>query len=316
MNIAVPTRQVATGTDWQSQIYSEYYTMGSANTSTAMSNSAEVNLTHSEYTYTWVPHTRKVTFFSSAWSNFGGDDWKYYQTQYINSNGLDIDDLTITSSYPSGIDAIYRYSDGTNTAYLTAYTNNKPSTDLKVDVSYNANHKFDVATGSVDIPVQYPYENVNIHTTFGNVVSYTNNENSIHVELNNKVDTINAGSNASGKATVTATYNYINEYATVSDYQPIYDMDARNIKIHINPTVGTLVNWYITSGGGYLRLYYTINGEKEDIGKEGRFKYSYEYPATTYATYADVRFTGPYANGASAINARVNYIYFNGERYP
>lgn len=41
-----------------------------------------------------------------------------------------------------------------------------------------------------------------------------------------------------------------------------------------------------------------------------------DYSSPTYTTYANARFTGQYANGASAVNAQVDYIYFNGERYP
>lgn len=40
----------------------------------------------------------------------------------------------------------------------------------------------------------------------------------------------------------------------------------------------------------------------------------YRFPS--YTTYADVRFTGYYANGTKANNVLANYVNFNGERYP
>lgn len=44
--------------------------------------------------------------------------------------------------------------------------------------------------------------------------------------------------------------------------------------------------------------------------------YTYQYYVPTYSTYADVKFTGYYANGASAVNVNANSINFNGEIYP
>ena len=43
--------------------------------------------------------------------------------------------------------------------------------------------------------------------------------------------------------------------------------------------------------------------------------YTYQYYVPTYSTYADVKFTGHYANGASAVNVNANSINFNGEIY-
>lgn len=41
-----------------------------------------------------------------------------------------------------------------------------------------------------------------------------------------------------------------------------------------------------------------------------------DYSSPTYANYADVRFTGYYANGTKANNVLVDYVNFNGEIYP
>ena len=66
--------------------------------------------------------------------------------------------------------------------------------------------------------------------------------------------------------------------------------------------------------GGH-NIYCIIIGE-EDIDKTDVVRFYYEYSTDSYTTYTNAHFTGPCANGAWVNNAMVNYINFNGKRYP
>ena len=68
---------------------------------------------------------------------------------------------------------------------------------------------------------------------------------------------------------------------------------------------------YSTSGS---TIYVNVSASSSGTAKVTANLRGYSSPS--YTTYADVRFTGYYANGAKANNVLANYINFNGEVYP
>ena len=66
---------------------------------------------------------------------------------------------------------------------------------------------------------------------------------------------------------------------------------------------------------------YDTSGSLDGDSVSCRYTFYYDYWTNTYidptyTTYANVKFTGYYSNGAVATNVNANHINFNGEVYP
>ena len=319
MEIKVPTRQVQTGTQWQSQYRVTYYNLNEATTAESMLNSAEINLTHSAYEGMWVQHSGTAPFFQHSWHDASetGTSYKYFNQFIVSENThlgkREIDDLKVTSpTLPAGIDRVVPFSNGSTTAHVTAYANTIPGADIRVNITFNVNHPIDVKTGSGNIPVQSPYSNVIIHTAnpgTTSVESYEQNEDNVYVKVIGRYDVFQGANQAPNSTIVTAAYDYTTRYASATGSQYIYynKYDIKDVYVYPNASVGTLVNWsYNESASPWPAISYTIEGEEKDIGRQGYITYKYDSLESIYTTYANVRFN----------DVLVNYINFNGKRYP
>ena len=119
----------------------------------------------------------------------------------------------------------------------------------------------------------------------------------------------------SGASSSSATYSFSVNYTVSSSYTRYQGSGSVYV-----PSSASSFRFTSNKGGSfsYRKNGTTLSYSLNNVTSSGtaHVTVSYSYPVTDYTTYADARFTGQYANGASAVNAQVNYIYFNGERYP
>ena len=106
------------------------------------------------------------------------------------------------------------------------------------------------------------------------------------------------------------SFNYSGDYeTTTTSYYGTGSMQYYGDIMSVTTNFGSVS--YSTSG-----WYIYVNVSASSSGTARVTANLRDYSSPTYANYADVRFTGYYANGAKANNVLANYVNFNGEVYP
>lgn len=106
------------------------------------------------------------------------------------------------------------------------------------------------------------------------------------------------------------SFNYSGDYeTTTTSYYGTGSMQYYGDIMSVTTNFGSVS--YSTSG-----WYIYVNVSASSSGTARVTANLRDYSSPTYANYADVRFTGYYANGTKANNVLVNYVNFNGEIYP
>lgn len=309
MNTAVPTRVVSSG----GQYISDY----SATTISITAHGGGTSTTTHSGTESGTSYVSRQT--SSA---TGSNSARHYVTS--NFTGAPYSFTVSLPNYYSG-GTVRGSVNGTNIRLVDCYLDNVSNN--KATVSYHL-----TSTSSI-------YRYVTVSAT----VSYTRSDGyggrvTGQWEHSN-VDVISAGPVTvnSGSATISSTNSsgYALSVSGASSNRISYSFPFRYNTSTVNPTVyyGT---GYVTGIPSYASTHppttnfgritdsdrdydnnrYFVNVSASSSGTAYvRVNYGYT-TAITNTTYANARFTGQYANGASAVNAQVNYIYFNGERYP
>lgn len=322
MVIDVPTRQVPTGTQWVDDWNTGYYKLEEASTVESMSNSISIDLT-----YVGERDSEEVPFNSliSNYVIFSKDNWvqsesnsnEYTNTYTFDEYGIEAyKDCTVLSNpLPSGIIKVVCSPTGeeeSNTATITAYSNSILDTTL-VTARVQVKPVISIYAGSGNISVMPQYENLSIVLPNEDLIIFeqVNNANNIYINAGYYYNERTSTPTIESPVTVTANYGYTAVYSTAKGTLG-FDNQIANVNVRTPPNVGTLDEYGATA----YSIHYTIRGTEDDIGKQGRVEFSYSQLQPTYTTYANVRFTGPCANGAWANDALVNYINFNGKRYP
>lgn len=315
MNTAVPTRRVQTGGGYTSYARNNVTTSVVACTTTAgyrvegehHSGTAYLSLQRDDKS-----GTATIAVSSPLYS--GNHEWSTNYTVY-SASGLRLD---------SGSSGTYSYSGNTRLVVDSVSSRISSNKSLIVTVqghvTNGANRPDLVARGNVIVG----WEAVDNHGYGTNVSGSWNHSPVTNASTYSRtVDSgsISVSTSATGytatisKATTTpvdwsfyANYNYEEEETTYKG--------EGNVTI---PSYGSFVS--VTTNFGSIdytiqskRAYYTITADRAGTARVSA-NYSY-YVSPSYTTYANARFTGPYANGAWANNVQVNYIYLNEERYP
>lgn len=309
MNIAVPTRVVSSG----GQYVSDY----SATTISVTAHGGGTSTTIHSGTEKGTSYVSRQTSSSSGTGS---------KQHYVTSN-LSGAPYSITISTPN------YYSGGTVSGSVSGANIKLVDYDLTSISGNQASVSYHLTSTS----------SIHRYVTVSFTVSYTRSDGyggrvTGQWEHSN-VDVISAGPVTvnSGSATVSSTNSsgYALTVSGASSNRINYSFPFEYTTSTVNPTVyyGT---GYVTGIPSYASTHppttnfgritdsdrdydnnrYFVNVSASSSGTAYvRVNYSYT-TAITNTTYADVRFTGQYANNAAAINAQVNYIYFNGKRYP
>lgn len=163
-----------------------------------------------------------------------------------------------------------------------------------------------IYAGTGNISVMPSYENLSIVLPNTNlrIFEQTNGANNIYVNVGYYYNEHLRAPTIESPVTVTANYEYTAEGAvySVANGTLGFSSQIAYVNVRTQPNVGTLDDY----GAAAYSIYYTIRGTEDDIGKQGRIAFNYSRLQPTYTTYANVRFN----------NVLVNYINFNGKRYP
>ena len=249
----------------------------------------------------------------------------YYIDEYTNTYTFALNDIeaykdceVLSTPLPSGITKVVCSPTGeeeSSTATITAYSNSILDTTL-VTAQVQVKPVMSIYAGNGNIPVMPSYENLSIvlPNTDLRIFEQTNSANNIYVNVGYYYNEYTESPIIESPVTVTASYNYTAEGAVYSEANGTLDFNKQiaYVNVRTQPNVGTLDDYRATA----YSIWYRIRGTEDDIGKYGRVGFNYSQLQNTYTTYANVRFTGPCANGAWVNNAMVNYINFNGKRYP
>lgn len=315
MNIAVPTRRVQTGGG-----YTDYARNNMTTSVTACTTTQEFHISGEHHggtaylSFQRYDRSGTATIAVSSPLYSGNHEWSTNYTVY-SASGLRLD---------SGSSGTYSYSGNSRLVVDSVSSRISSNKSLIVTVQghvTNGTNRPDlVAKGNVKVS----WTAVDNHG-YGTSVSGNWNHSPVTSAstYNRTVDSgnISVSTSATGytatisKATTTpvdwsfyANYNYEEEETT-------YKGEG-----HVTiPSYGSFVS--VTTNFGSIdytieskRAYYTITADRAGTARVSA-NYSY-YVSPSYTTYANVKFTGHYANGASAVNVNANYINFNGEIYP
>lgn len=245
---------------------------------------------------------------------------EYTNTYTINEHGIEAyKDCVVSGPLPSGITTVICSPTGeeeSNTATITAYSNSILDTISSVKAQVQFKPVMSIYAGTGNISVMPSYSNLSITLPDNNlrIFEQVNNANNIYINAGYYYNEHTSTPTIESPITVTANYEHTTEgavYSTANGSLSFTNQIAY-VNVRTQPNVGTLDDYSATA----YSIYYTIRGTEDDIGKHGRIAFNYSRLQPTYTTYANVRFTGPCANGAWANDVLVNYINFNGERYP
>lgn len=307
MNVAVPTKQVQTG--------GHYEDASSSNSDTCSLQACTSSSTHNTSgtktgTISCTQETVSTSSSSTASSigsgstsqiiscpNYVGNASPFAYLYGANSSYFMAEITNFTAPSASGDASLAVHVSATNPRYEDYRWN------LSLGVNYTASSGYSGSSGGSWSPTPYYIDSIGPVTTnsgSGSISQYGTSGYTVAVSgasssrvsysfpYEGHYTTTSTSYKGSGSIRVPASYN-------------ITSVSSNKGSVSYSRS-GDYVNYNVTSsisGSARVTAYYT-----------------YQYYVPTYSTYADVKFTGYYANGASAVNVNANSINFNGEIYP
>lgn len=310
MNVAVPTKQVQTGGGyWNNNAHTDTQQVtfrGTYSRDTTSTSAGPIYVSLS-----------RGTKSASAGRSYSGDSWGTQSFAFQCGNYVSGGTIDASTSSPgarisvSGSVSSTGYASGT----FTMSTDPDEIARLPWTATITADYTAlgDTWTGSGSTSVSgYGIASASTTANYASL-SYSDGGSTITADVSIPADDYSAS-----MYTVPVSCSVYDGYSSASDYGVLtFSPDGATFISGTAPTSGpTLssrpsVEWrqYDTSG--------SLAGDS--VSCSYNFSYTYwsnHYIDPTYTTYANVKFTGHYSNGAVATNVNANYIYFNGERYP
>ena len=312
MNVAVPTKQVQTGGGYWD------------NTSHTTSQSITFSGTYSRETtnmgsrpiYVQLNRGTKSASYGSSYTGTGSENVSFlFQCPDYVSGGTISGSINSSKFYGqvtrSNVNS-NGYCSGTFSVEPVRPDFYDKQWEFSIVCDYTA--LGDTWTGSGSIAVSgYGVASASTSSEYASL-NYTDGGSTISASVS-----IPAAEYSSNMYTVVISPVYLyNGYSSASDSGTLpFSPDRMSYVAGTEPTSGPSLSRYPSVEWRE----YDASGSLDGDSVSCRYTFYYDYWTNTYidptyATYADVKFTGYYSNGAVATNVNANYINFNGEVYP
>ena len=314
MNVAVPTKQVQTG--------GGYWDNTSHTTSQGITFSGtysrETQNTGSRPIYVQLDRGTKSSSSGRTYTGTGSEDvdFSFQCLDYVS-------DGTITGSITTGGLKFYGQivsSSVSSNGYCSGTFSVVPAHPnyygeqwaFSLVCYYTALGDTWTGSGSIDVS-GYGIASASTSSEYASL-SYTDGGSTITASVS-----IPADEYSSNMYTVSVSPIYVyNGYSSASDSGTLpFSPDRMSFQSGTSPTSGPSLSRYPSVEWRQ----YDTSGSLDGDSVSCRYTFYYDYWTNTYidptyTTYANVKFTGYYSNGAVATNVNANHINFNGEVYP
>lgn len=310
MNIAVPTKQVQTGGGyWDNTSHTTSQGITFSGTYSRSTSSTSVGPIYVSLD--------RGTKSASAGRSYSGRSWGTQPFEFQCGNYVSGGTIDAYTSSPgarvsaSGSVSSTGYASGT----FTVSTDPDEVARLPWTVTITADYTGlgDTWTGSGSTRVSgYGVASASTSANYASL-SYSDGGHEITASVS-----IPADDYSSSMYTVPISCTVYDGYSSASDSGTLpFSPDRMSFVSGTSPTSGPSLSRYPSVTWREWDTSGSLDGDS--VSCRYTFYYDYwtnTYIDPTYTTYANVKFTGHYSNGAVATNVNANYINFNGEVYP